>query len=210
MAKRHAFTILFDDHLKPERVSHIASEARRVWYGYIQQFPERLWEKEVQDFLQPITANHVAVKLFQLCSEQKTQHKGTGVAPTRSLGNLVGHGFEGATIPNGPSSWLWSDPGGIPRVLIDVQVIQTQHNAYRHKVVRRLVLHEAGHVVLHWDKLSPPKLKTGAGAAIAASPVQEAEAWFFAMCVEGLALASFAYKSKSDPPTALDPTWPHA
>lgn len=57
----------------------------------------------------------------------------------------------------------------------------------------RLLLHETGHLVLHWAGLDAQRHR---GEIPTATAVQEAEAWWFCSSVVGLALASYSQSAK--------------
>lgn len=69
-----------------------------------------------------------------------------------------------------------------------------------------LILHEIGHLALHWDALriadSPEKVM-----ARSATPQQEAEAWWFVYSLLGYLVARCAYVNKEDGGNADDQLW---
>jgi hypothetical protein len=85
----------------------------------------------------------------------------------------------------------------------------------RRKIATRLILHEAGHVVLHFRELQTRKKTEIRPAAIGSvlmgvpsvSEAQEEEAWIFCGIILGLALGQMARKSR---PMHVDRAWPRS
>lgn len=104
-----------------------------------------------------------------------------------------------------PASWLWK-LNNQPAIYIDSGLV---HNSVAlpsaNRAVSRLILHETGHIVLHWNSLLG-----GSSETRLSTPVQEKEAWWFASCIVGLALGHLSEKIRTGPPEANDSVWPHA
>lgn len=114
------------------------------------------------------------------------------------------------------ASWLWdardardgSESKSDPQIMINA-TLKLDGNPYsnderRLYIVRtRLILHEIGHIVLHWqDLLVCP------GRASPSTPQQEKEAWFFTHAMLGLALGQYSQNCRESPSANnIDDAW---
>ena len=105
-------------------------------------------------------------------------------------------------------SWLARDnmDPQAPVIRIDSNFINSRfpENApNRSIVIAKLVLHEIGHVALHWQDLYPKKV--GQYNVNSASPEQETQAWWFAGAVWALILGRLAPRGRND--NVIDSAW---
>jgi hypothetical protein len=98
-------------------------------------------------------------------------------------------------------SWLWQNASESPLVFIDTGHIESVISGpVVHRIYTRLVLHEIGHLLLHWEKLKPQ----GYASVKPSSPDDEEEAWLFCEVIMGLALGEYA---KVGRPSTIDQAW---
>lgn len=84
-----------------------------------------------------------------------------------------------------------------------------------HRVYTRLLLHEVGHLVLHWDQMIQELTSKDAPASLGglearwpvSSPKQEAEAWLFCYAVLGAGIGRYAFLAREGPVDDNDPAW---
>lgn len=113
-----------------------------------------------------------------------------------------------ATWSGRAASWLFHMGENVPVVYVDKDFIESgtkSHLTEKNKIITRIVLHEVGHIVLHWDDLRPK----GCRHALPAKPQQEEEAWWFCGLVIGLALGLASKQARLRTPPAHDPVWCH-
>jgi hypothetical protein len=79
-------------------------------------------------------------------------------------------------------SWLWQREDQLAWVVLDLaQVKETfKRHEEQHKIVIRLLIHEAGHLVMHFHDL-PKSTKKRTGAVRSVRADQEEEGWIFAV-----------------------------
>ena len=75
------------------------------------------------------------------------------------------------------------------------------------RAVNHLVLHETGHVVLHWQKLTSAGGVPPQGLVQDMDPQAEAEAWGFCGALLSMALARIAYETKANPTPSSRQAW---
>jgi hypothetical protein len=104
-------------------------------------------------------------------------------------------------------SWLWNLPdenGKVrPVVTIDAEYLADETTDL-YKTWTRLLLHETGHLVLHWESFESQRL---AGRIPDATSDQESEAWWFCIAVMGCAVCNHAPRQKIGPPPAHEEAW---
>jgi len=113
---------------------------------------------------------------------------------------------------NQPASWLVgfqkSGQDGLVTISIDTECLYNRlplDAATRTK--NHLILHEIGHLVLHWDSLLGVDAMGNRSMARSATPQEEAEAWWFCYAVLGYAIGQRAYWNKKDPLNADGLVW---
>ena len=95
-----------------------------------------------------------------------------------------------------------------PTVVMDYAAIHGRIAVPRaSQMINRLVLHETGHLVLHWKQLQPAIRVGNLALARSAAPSQEAEAWWFCYSILGRVVAEVAEENASDPANADDQIW---
>jgi hypothetical protein len=129
-----------------------------------------------------------------------------------------------------PASWLYHRRDGCPRIFLDYTVLETQIGKSERELlesmraaiqpddeswdrylrarmtplIAKLILHEIGHVVLHWDRDNPGPPEN----LVPDMPVRyEYHAWVFAGLVLGLAIGHIATTSRID--KGADTAWRH-
>ncbi len=154
-------------------------------------------------------ASDVLVAFFEFCAELFAPPTANGVEA-----NVMKRNLQDLTPRGGyrPASWLltMTDSSGVEcvSVLIDVQCLQDSlsvESAWRTK--NHLLLHEIGHLVLHWQQMRPANVGTVTPLAKSATPVQEAEAWWFCYSLLGYAVSQCAFTNKQDPKSGDDQIW---
>jgi hypothetical protein len=211
-----------------KRLKEIAGLAHQLWFEFArrrQTKPEYkgfLANGELLDAQTPLTLNVHAEAFFNFCVE-KTLGVDDGTIVLARLfrpskasvaSSTAGKRSDGKSAP----SWLYHRQWRVAWMVLDLHQLdeQTQggHEA-RRKIATRLILHEAGHVVLHFLKLRTRK-KTGIrpaaiGGALRGVPsvneAQEEEAWVFCGIILGLALGQMARRSR---PKHVDRAWPRS
>jgi len=156
--------------------------------------------------------NHCAVEFFRFCAQ-------------------VVHGIPDAAVVNQsldgvvesrrgiPSSWLWNmntrSGKNYPLITIDresiLRQVQQEFHGLRgiHRLYTMLILHETGHLVLHWKYLNANVLHhTNDGRqAFDAKAEHEAEAWWFCFSVVAQASGAIASIARRGDPENHDPLW---
>jgi len=105
-----------------------------------------------------------------------------------------------------PVSWLYHESNDVPVILIDRELLSKQiayleevdqaklKPARLRPIISRIVLHELGHLVLHWQSLHP----RADGKYVKDSPIEfEEHAWLFAGMIVGLETGRIAKESKT-------------
>ncbi len=121
-----------------------------------------------------------------------------------------------------PASWLLvlkeKDEPAMPSLVVDTRILHECLGTYSPRGAvstpirarRYVILHEIGHLVLHWSSLCHQAEKTGR-KYVEVEATHEAEAWWFAHSILGLTSARIAMSAKSKPSnTSLDsfmPVW---
>lgn len=206
------------------RCTQIASAARALWCEFLDMNPQytglSLLSSRVSHVrpLVPHAAprpqvgasfprNECAEAFFTHCAETMAR------VPSIVINQVSLKGWM-PDVHGRPASWLVHFPGlttvyedthRVQRtelkphaiVLIDLDYLLSQvRRGSVDAVWTGLLLHETGHLVLHWDDFDHQRV---AGSISMATAVQEAEAWYFQSCVMGLALGSYAHGCVSDP-----------
>lgn len=177
--------------ISQRRAEEITGIAHTYWLG----FNEALGKKGNEDWLFQLPergrVNQCVLLFFRYCAQIRLGVAGATVAPTES----IGHG-----VP----SWLWHQGGGVPWVLLDFKEILSKFSiGEERKIVTRIILHEIGHLVLHFQALAG----MGKGLVPSSNAIQEEEAWLFCSVIMGLALGNLA---KSKRPNSVDAAWSHS
>lgn len=168
-----------------QRAQEIMCTAHKHWLGFINttgRSPKSLFDRTA-----PI--NQCALDFFRYCTEVTTGAAGATIVST--------------TLPKGSGapSWLWHCGGGVPRVLLDYDVMHTEIPTHAaRKLVMRLILHEAGHLILHFSNISAFPV----GIVRTSHDAEEQEAWVFAGATLGLALGQAAPNRR---PSIVDDAW---
>lgn len=169
------------ERISQQRHKEIAAIAHDLWFGFVDSHGERF--KDLSLFDTESRINPTVMKFLRHCVEVYTDFPGSsaGVVYTR---------FDDPTAP----SWLWSngrEKG--PWVVIDNEKIgNTVRVDEERKILTRIILHEIGHIVLHFCKI----LKDSVGAVKSANDNQEEEAWIFCFAVIGASLGEAARKGR--------------
>jgi hypothetical protein len=119
--------------------------------------------------------------------------------------------LEGTKAPDGrqvkAASWLARDLAepNAPVIRLDVNFIRervSDDSPYHMLVVNKLILHEIGHVALHWTDLVPRV--TGEEYVNSASASQETEAWWFSGAIWAHVMGIVAASGR---PAVIDNIW---
>jgi len=161
----------------------------------------RVAEVEIQPTTYP--RNSCAVQFFRYCAQ----------IFVGAAADVVNYGLdESAGVPNytgRATSWLFNIPTrdyeNYPLVIIDANFLAGQEPPLElAKIWTRLLLHEIGHLVLHWEELDAQRV---AGRIPAATAPQESEAWWFCFVVLGFSVSSYAFSIKGTPTTRHEDAW---
>lgn len=191
------------DLLSREAYQIVVQDAHFLWHEFVGAFGR---EKTcAQIFSQDIPTTRFAREFLRFSSLRRVPGYVSGANIT--LSNLHGS--------NQSPSWLWRYGSSVPLIIVDFNYVSSQiiSRSERRKVLFRLMLHEIGHVVLHWNSLNERDPSTepidpnDPIKARNASAEQEEAAWLFCGCVMGLALGLYA---KMGRPDVIDQAWSHA
>ncbi len=198
-----------------DRCKQIASAARALWTEFLDLYPQygsrSLLRSDPENdpkieeagrlAQQSFPRNECVEAFFRHCSE--TMALGPGLVINRvSLKQWVPsvHGypsswlvrFEGSTTPHEEDGETTRRREIMPHaiVLVDLDYLVREDPNNLERVWTCLLLHETGHLVLHWDDFAKQCADDGKAMATA---LQEAEAWLFQSTILGLALGSYAY-----------------
>jgi hypothetical protein len=95
-------------------------------------------------------------------------------------------------------------------ILIDRVFIQGKLKSQDEgKLKSRLLLHETGHIVLHWSDIQGrwPEVYPQQSSAPPVDPEHEQQAWWFAMVTVALAVGAAGKASRLGPPKGHDEAW---
>lgn len=185
--------------------------AHSLWDDYVQSQPGSSLDRP-DLFRTPSgkTGTNDAIRGFLgFCADIFVPQGGNSVDTTIFPMNL-----EGLAPKNGnqPASWLvgFQSSGGpcLVTITIDANCLYTRlplDAATRTK--NHLILHEIGHLVLHWDSLLGADSVGHRSMARSATPQEEAEAWWFCYAVLGYAIGQRAFQNKTEPTNADDMIW---
>ncbi len=163
------------------------------------QIPARGGGSASQTDPERLPRNTCATAFFDFCSQRLLG------APSLVVNYRLDEGVP--NLEGRATSWLWNIPhpgcAVYPVAMIDADYLAKQDGQQLPRFWTRLLLHETGHLVLHWGELDRQR---ESGGIPTASAVQEAEAWWFCSCITGLALASYAQSAKRnhDPNSGAD------
>ncbi len=102
-------------------------------------------------------------------------------------------------------SWLLHSGGDVPHILVDREYIKQKVTDPEYpKIVSRLIIHEIGHLAMHWYRL---RQQTGKPVE-SATAAEEQQAWTFCGVILGLGLALKAVSGRSN--GTIDDAWPSA
>ena len=132
--------------------------------------------------------NRCALGFFRYCAEITLGTSGATIVPTSLLAG------------SGSPSWLWHKGKGVPHILIDFDAIHEKVPNTERKTVTRILIHEVGHLVLHYPDIA----SFARGRVSSCTALQEQEAWVFAGIVVGLALGQTAPDLR---PQVVDNAW---
>ena len=185
------------------RLKKITSLARELWFGFADlRQPEFLSDGQLFDTRMPVV-NPSAAAFFKYCVKKTLGVDGAAVILAELSGDRPAPSW--LWHRNWAAAWVILDPSQIGRKFKDVQ--------HRRRVATRLILHEAGHVALHFFSLKRIAHSKAHGATAGSSgsgvpsvnEAQEEEAWIFCGAILGLALGQLARKSR---PEFTDRAWP--
>lgn len=168
--------------------------------------------------------NRIALQFFSFCAEMYLGNRSASIQNT----NLVNcmKGIAGRAV-----SWLCNKPVLCdhpcrPVIAIDNAFLESGESGVPlerlHRTKTCLILHEIGHLVLHWGDLcrqtsafmaDTPLGAPGKSLSIEkdglhnADAGQEVEAWLFCDAVIALAIAQIAHRGKGDHDSIHDPAW---
>jgi hypothetical protein len=191
-----------------ERSQQIAGAARTLWSLFLDERPQyrpsSLFERaasldsgdraQFSSFIRNECAvafcGYCAISLYDLsCEVVNHVSLERWVASVRGRPSSWLHGLDRFPIGRDDPSLARLEVPPRAEALIDQNYVlsESPHNAER--VWTCLLLHEVGHLVLHWPDL---KLQNSSDGKAMATDVQEAEAWFFQSVIVGLAIGSYA------------------
>lgn len=182
----------------------IAGTAFELWNSFLEYsrrsyHPVNLFTHDYR-----LKVNKCVASFLQYCAEV-TLREDPGIGPAARTA-IVFHSLSGERQRDKPVSWLWRQRG-VPKVVIDKEVLFEKLSASAlSRAITRIILHEIGHVVRHWEALRPP------GAVdrqlSAAKPEHEAEAWWFGQAVVGSGIGALAQEHRER--GGFDQAWPHS
>lgn len=192
----------------------VAQMAANLWHEF-EQRAARQWDPQsLYGSLfwtkSKTPVNPCALSFFIHCSSKVRNISSPVIHSSEEFGDFNPAGWDGR-----PASWLWNMGYGVPGIVYNRAMVsdKLQNEREERRVITRLILHETGHMVLHWDHLrslvSSSQMRNPTGMP-QASYVQEREAWWFCSIVIGLALGWVAHKTREGPPLANDQAWLHA
>ncbi len=194
--------------IAPERFDKIARLARSLWVDYVTSLDSPVHEDAV---LNPgRLASNLIAGFFRFCAAILVSEPGATAVDANIVISTLGYVAPAGGEP--PASWLVSIRDSVgcecPTIVVDHACLN-QHLSYdaAMRAKNHLLLHEIGHLVLHWDLIhrSPPPGQQR--LARAAFPKEEAEAWWFCYALLGYIVAKCAYSNKKDPKNADDQIW---
>ncbi len=199
----------------PHDFAGISNLAHDLTREYIDR--KRLWEPSSTDpiriFQSEADARLFAVGFLRFVAEKRVGDYVKNAAITYSNAPLV---FPNPEDPSAKElvrapSWLARDMRdySTPIIILDrgllSQDLQRFDSRHRAKVICRLLMHEVGHVALHWSSLLPKD--TSKRYVDSATPTQEREAWWFSSAVSGCLLGEAAFRGR---PLRIDAAWDSA
>ncbi len=105
------------------------------------------------------------------------------------------------------ASWLCKRKDNVILVIDIAYIKQLVPSEYHRMVIQRLLLHEIGHLVLHWPDLSSASREPAEFQAFERSTILESEAWVFTGAIQGLVLATMSAQQRSGGEQNFDTTW---
>jgi hypothetical protein len=198
--------------LDSKRVDFIRRTAWALWEMFMEKnfktFTDADLFRPYGTFSRP--QNACAVAFLQFCGDLYADTAGLAVTQT-SLE------YVWPTRPSRAVSWLanFRDTRGLnnPILAIDVQYLETELPISDiHRKCTKLLLHEVGHLVLHWRDFIT-QIATRQAGKLANLPAilpdasghQESEAWLFCYSVLTAAIARHAFLNRRDDDN--DATW---
>ncbi len=189
------------------RLCEISKQAIELW----ENFAELYGLGSTPDVLlrpaegSPFGRPRWAAEFFEFCAQMQC---GSSYSPI-ILGSLD-HILKGRRDGEA-TSWLYNHPPSPtqdrPYAIVDFGVLKENLPLARvHRTCVCLILHEAGHLILHWKQLKDQWLSGAHLRITEASITQEFEAWWFCYSVIGFGIASFS-QSKDTSPLSHDPAW---
>ena len=183
------------EQIENHRLQTIAGEANTLWTAFVESLGSTHKPESLFHVVPSVTLNPVVLRFFTFCAELK-------------LGAAVSPAFLIPTSTRGRSpapTWLWHQGGGRPAILIDFDQIGHSFpaDAQKQRTITRLILHEIGHMTLHYGSLR----SQARGKVSSASPQQEQEAWAFAGIILGVALGGLARSGRTRVPPIIDGAW---
>jgi hypothetical protein len=183
--------------LAPKRFEQISQLARTLWHDF-------------REYAGPVNVGDIlGVPAHRVDSADNSQHytfpqelaSFASFCASLKTGRpafLMDHSLSASELhPNRPFALLVLTGKERPlTIVVDLAHLRNQidgRNLFR--FVLLLVLHEVGHIVLHFDDFVAP---TNASRQLLADPAQEAEAWLFASMVLGIVMGD------RGPPSVLD------
>jgi hypothetical protein len=168
-------------YISQARMREVADIAYTYWYDFVKFLEMRFNPDDLFNTMGPARINPCALAFFRYCAEIRLGKGGATVSTVSSLGST-----------NSPS-WLWHQGNGVVWILLDLPTVQGVISVQEErKLITRIILHEIGHVVLHYPDVS----RYGRGNVPSAEDHQEEEAWLFSGILLGLALGLVAKKGR--------------
>lgn len=140
--------------------------------------------------------NPTAEKFLSFCSDELVS-RGEATLPAilhpthPSIGLLPAQSDD---LDNSRSRWVIGDG------LLEIQIVHFSHLGLTwldaRRVYTKLLLHEIGHYVLHFQRLLAEA--NNSSKPPIATPIEEAEAWLFANVIYGLAAADTAWRDRQN------------
>jgi hypothetical protein len=191
----------------PEGRSLVVKVATALWREFLNSTslqPGELLEGDLNNMGQ----SKCAVAFYDWCAAV-TRGMSGAVILNRSLGRMF-QNTEGVA-----ASWIWNIKDSrmqdralvtVNRVLVQLRKAESVHRV--RKTITYLILHETGHLVLHWHLLHlPGRMRQSLvnGHVLYAHGNEEMQAWLFALAVVAESVGQLA--SEADGKKAHDPAW---
>lgn len=195
--------------LEPARAEHISRIARSLWldfYGFKGPSfrPASIFEADVSK-----DAFGTLKQFYKFCASIYSDDDASVDVEAHVINDTMPYTKSGNDTE--AASWLLSIKSmgnNCPCVIINLELLNSAlsiEGAIRTK--HHLLLHEVGHLVLHWNELRTQVSPDGSAVAEKAHPIHEAEAWWFCYSFLGTVVAHVAFENKKNKSFADDQIW---